>query len=128
MTNAKKITDVLVVYDSKPTRERLCALLAEIPGVAVLGTDTGGRRTLGVLERIAPDCIVFGMPTRDSSGIALLGHLRHRCRGSLLIVLSSDPSVELECRVRSAGADHFFETATEFERVIDLVRRHRGTK
>lgn len=114
---------VLVIDDAVETRTRLCTLLVEQAGVQAIGCESTQVDLLRRTAELRPDCIVIDVPVRNSKGFELLAALRlvDGC-SALLIVLTNNSSEDLRVRCRAIGVDHFLIKATEFERMVDLVR------
>lgn len=113
---------ILVVDEAKTTRERVCAMLAEVEGVEVVGCSPQPEAIMPRLEASRPDCVVIDVPARGPEGFELLREVRERAPQCKLIVLTNHVSDEFRLRSEGAGADHFLSKAHEFEKLIDLVR------
>lgn len=66
---------VLVVDDEAPARERLCRLLAGIPGVQVAGEAANGREALERVAELAPDAVLLDIHMPGMDGLEAARHL-----------------------------------------------------
>ncbi|MDZ7698945.1 MAG: chemotaxis response regulator protein-glutamate methylesterase [Deltaproteobacteria bacterium] len=84
---------VLVVDDSALYRRVVQDVLAEIPGVAVVGVAQNGRIALKKIEQLHPDLITLDIEMPEMDGLETLSHLHGATPGPGVIILS-DHSVE----------------------------------
>lgn len=116
---------VLLIDDAAPTRERLCAWMAE-EGFTVVGCAAEREEILRRFAQVRPDCVVFDVPLHDPCGFALLVELRRRCAGCLLIVLTNELTDEVRRRCADAAVQHVLDKSTEFDRVGAMLTRWRA--
>lgn len=121
MKNGKRQTRVVLVDDSPVVRERLAAMLEEA-GVEVVGQAKDASKGLEIIRQLAPDVVVLDMELPGRNGVGLLEDLQGEPRQPLVIMLTNDngPGVREQCL--GAGASFFFHKASEFERVLDVLR------
>lgn len=112
---------VFLVEDSPLLLERLETMLAQLPGVEVIGRAGSAPEAIrSILER-RPDLVVLDIQLAEGSGFDVLRAL-HAIAAELDVVMlsnySSDPYRQIAERF---GAKAFFDKSNEFERVRDLV-------
>lgn len=66
---------VMIVDDEAPARERLKSLLADIPGVAVVGEANNGREALELWDRSPADVVLLDMRMPVMEGLETARHL-----------------------------------------------------
>ena len=100
---------VLLVDDSTIVRERLKAMLSEVPKVETISQAKDQLEALGLLKKLNPEVVVLDIEMPGGSGIDLLRKLKKRKQPPLAIVLTnlSDPQYRKKCM--DAGADFFFD-------------------
>jgi len=112
---------IYLVEDSTMVRERLEALLAEVPGAQIVGRAAGAAEAVkGILEA-RPDLVVLDVQLAEGSGFDVLRELHARAPELDVFMLtnySADPYRQIASRF---GARQFFDKSREFERVRDAV-------
>jgi two-component system chemotaxis response regulator CheB len=100
---------VLVVDDSAVARRLLAELLAEAPGVEVVGTAASGTAALGKLAQLAPDVVTVDVEMPGLSGPQAVVALREARPGLPVVMFYSAnearPVVHLD--FIAAGARHY---------------------
>lgn len=114
---------VLVADDNPVVATRVCALLQDIEGVAVVGPAESGAQALDLFHAHAPHVAVLDVHMPPPNGIDVLRTVRATGRGCCVIMLTSDtdPSVREACL--AAGADFFLAKAADFERLVEIVEK-----
>ncbi|NMG31612.1 response regulator [Aromatoleum evansii] len=116
--------NVYVVEDSPVVQERLVAMLRDIPGVVVVGVADNPPEALTAIRRLRPDVAVLDIRLRGGNGIDLLKGIRSDAPDTTTIILTSYAHPALRERCRSAGADHFFDKSSEFDRIRFVLEAH----
>jgi YesN/AraC family two-component response regulator len=112
---------VLIVDDSEPIRERLTALLAEIPRIQIVGQTGDGRQALEAVRVLKPDSVILDIQLPGRSGIELLKDIKARHPQVRVIMLTNhdEPGYRRQCK--QLGADHFLNKTLEFDKIIDTI-------
>ena len=128
MHTAVARTEVFIVDDVPSMRERLRELVAEVPGVEVVG-DAGTKTDAiaGILAK-QPSCVLLDYQLIGGTGVDVLRAVHARSPGTVFVVLTNHPDPQYRHACMQAGADHFFDKSTEFERVADVLRSINGAK
>ena len=126
--NAAQKTEVFIVDDVPSMRERLRELVGELPDVDVVGdAGTPADAIAGILET-HPACVLLDYQLIGGTGVDVLRAVHGRAAGTVFVVLTNHPDPQYRRACMAAGADHFFDKSTEFERVADVLRNLRGTR
>jgi DNA-binding NarL/FixJ family response regulator len=112
---------VLVVEDSALIRARLEEMVAEIPGVEIIGEAGNGIEALTLIQRLSPDIVILDVRMPRCNGVKVLKSIRKKGRYPIVIVLTNYPSYRQRCM--EAGASFFFNKSTEFEKVLEVIQR-----
>ena len=114
---------VMIADDSTPIRERLAALLCEIPGVVVIAETSDVRATMdGVLD-LVPDIVLLDINMPGGTGFDVLEHIRIQGLATLAVVITTHEETEYEIRARESGAAAFFNKSRDFIAAAEFVRQ-----
>ncbi len=114
-------TNVFIVEDSAPIRERLIGLLRDIEGVTVVGeADTAKAAVEGIL-RTKPDSVVLDIQLSGGSGIEVLRRIRPLAPEVVFIVLTNHSNPQYRRLCMKAGASHFLDKTSEFAKVMEVI-------
>ncbi len=113
---------VLIADDSGVVRERLAALLQEMPGVSVVGETENVAGTLEGIRRLRPAVVVLDINMPGGSGLDVLRRMTEERLDAVVIVLTNFAFPEYEQKARAFGASAFLNKSNEFMRAADLVR------
>ncbi len=113
----------MVVDDSPIVRERLVDLIAEIPGVEVIGQAEAADKALEAINTLKPSVLVLDISMPGGSGFVVLEALQKTKSVPLIIVLTNLAHEIYRKKCLKMGADYFFDKSTEFEEVRYLLER-----
>jgi len=102
-------------------RERLEALLAQVPGTEIVGRAAGASAAIRDILAKRPDLVVLDVQLAEGSGFDVLRELHARAPELPVVMLtnySADPYRQIAERF---GARAFFDKSKEFERVRDVI-------
>jgi len=116
------MSDIYLVDDSKAIRERLMEMLAEISGVHVIGQSGDPMEALNAIHKYQPDAVILDIRLPEINGIELLKKIKEAQPSTIVIMLTDYPYRQYQQQSMQAGADYFFHKATEFNKVIDLLK------
>ena len=112
---------VFLVEDSPLVRERLEAMLSEVPGTEIVGRAGGAEIAIREILQTRPDLVVLDVQLAEGSGFDVLRALHAEAPELDVVMLSnysSDPYRQIAERF---GARAFFDKTRDFERVRDVV-------
>lgn len=117
---------IYIVEDSTPVRERLIETVREIPNTRVVGEAEAISDALEGVRSSQPRVLIVDIQLRGGSGIRLLKQMRAAGmrRPELVIVVTNYPTDDYRKASHDHGADHFFDKASEFDKVRDVLIRH----
>lgn len=112
---------VFLVEDSPVIRERLEALLADIPGTTVAGHAEGAAQAIRDILAAQPDLVLLDVQLAEGSGFDVLRALHAQAPQLPVVMLtnySADPYRQIAERF---GARAFFDKTKEFDRVREVL-------
>lgn len=103
-------------------RDRLKKRLEKITGVHVVGESSDSEETTAMILNRKPDIAILNSSLRDGCGIEALRHTKQLMVPPIIIVVTDDPSRDNKTACSLAGADFFFDKATEDEKIVNTIR------
>lgn len=114
---------VFIVEDAEIVREGLKNMLADIPGVEVVGHAVD---EVGAIEQIGatlPDVAILDISLQTGSGINVLQAIKKRHPAIRVMMLTNYTDDVYVNRCMTSGADYFFDKSIEFMRVGAVLRQ-----
>jgi DNA-binding NarL/FixJ family response regulator len=107
-------------------KQRLCALLEDIPGVAVAGIADDSVSACLLIRAMLPDVVILDIRLASGSGIEVLREIKAESPSPLVIMLTnySEPQFRETCL--TAGADYFLDKSKEFDRLREILAKRTG--
>lgn len=116
---------VLVMDDATVVRRLLATMLAEIDSVGQVVQAADAATALRLVEEHRPDIAILDIkvpgegPIRN--GIDVLRQVKRAHPETIVIMLTNQATERYRVESKKAGADHFFDKSSEFERLLDKV-------
>jgi CheY-like chemotaxis protein len=121
---------VLIVEDSKRLREQLGESISSPGRIEVVGYAETEAEALEILSAASCDAVVLDLQLRQGNGLAVLKALR--TSGSeehvTVIVLTNYAFPHFRERSIKLGADYFFDKASEYDRVREVLDELAATR
>lgn len=113
---------VFIVDDLPSMRARLAEFITDIPGATVVGAaGTAGDAIAGILHT-HPACVLLDYKLAGGTGVDVLQAVQARTLDTVFVVLTNSPDPQYRRACIEAGADHFFDKSTEFERIGEVLQ------
>jgi DNA-binding NarL/FixJ family response regulator len=112
---------IYIVEDSPAVMERLVEAIDDIPNARVVGSANAVHPALEGLRSSRPRVLILDIQLRGGSGFQVLKQLRSTGRPEAVIVVTNYPSDDYRTASRECGADHFFDKASEFHKVREVL-------
>lgn len=103
-------------------RDKLKRRLEKITGVKVVGESSAAEETTAMIHNRKPDVAIINAMLSDGSGMEALRHIKQLMVPPTIIAVTDNPSRDNKSACSIAGADFFFDKATEDRKVIHTVR------
>jgi DNA-binding response OmpR family regulator len=111
---------VLVVEDCAFIRERLAAMVGEVPGVEVEQA-ADGEEALRIARRRLPGLVLLDLHLPDGGGLAVLPRIKALPSAPVVVVLTGAPTEHHRRQSLARGADFFLDKAGDFANVLAAV-------
>ena len=112
---------VFLVEDSPMVRQRLEAMLAEVPGATIVGRAAAADEAIRDILAARPDLVVLDVQLEEGSGFDVLRALHARAPELEVVMLTNYSSYPYRQIAERFGARGFFDKSKEFERVREVV-------
>lgn len=113
---------VFIADDSRVVRERLIALLSEVPEIEIAGHAQDAREAVGSILRLKPDVVILDIRMPGGSGIGVLQDLRQMTPAPIAMMLTNYPYPQYQKKCTDLGARFFFDKSTEFEKAVEALK------
>lgn len=119
----KTTLTVFIVDDSAIVRDRFEAIIAELDRVSLVGQASRGPGALEAIRDLEPDVVILDIRMPQGNGIEILKEMKANENSPRVIMLTAYPYPQYRQKCLAAGADHFFDKATEFDRVAEVLQQ-----
>lgn len=114
---------VFIVDDSRAFRKELINLLSKLKEAKIVGQAKDSGEAMEAIRKLKPDAVILGIPIPGGNGIRLVKNIKKNKLAPIVIILTHYPYRQYREKYMDAGADFFFDKSTEFEKVIDVLKK-----
>lgn len=112
---------VFIADDSAIIRERLVALLSGISNLEIVGHANNTRVAKKLIQELRPEVLILDIQMPGGSGIELLRQLKQETPNLVVMMVTGSSFPQYRKRCLQAGADYFFDKATDFEQIRETL-------
>jgi DNA-binding NarL/FixJ family response regulator len=112
---------VFLVEDSALIRNRLLSMLADMPGVEVVGHADNAADAIDGILAAPPRAVVLDIQLKNGSGIDVLRAVKPRLPAVVMIVLTNYATPEYRKPCLALGAEHFLDKTNEFQSIRTIL-------
>ncbi len=113
---------VIIADDSRILRERIISMLSAISGIEIVAEAEDSHEAIHYIEKLKPDVLILDIRMPNGNGIEVLKTIKKKRLLLIKIVLTNYPLQQYKEKCMELGVDYFFDKATEFEKVKEVVR------
>ena len=114
---------VFIVDDSALVRERIIAMISENPGIEITGQAKNAQEGINSILKLKPDVVILDIRMPGGNGIEVLKNIKKNSSGPTIIILTNYPYPQYRKKCMEAGADYFFDKSTEFNKIIEVIKK-----
>jgi two-component system OmpR family response regulator len=118
-----KRISVFVADDSEIVRDRITAMLSEVPAVTIVGYADNPVAATELIMKLNPEVIILDIFLAGGSGIHVLKTIRGKKVTAKVIMLTNYAQEVYRKKCFEEGADFFFDKSIEFIRVVDVISK-----
>jgi signal transduction histidine kinase len=113
---------ILLADDHEIVREGLASLLAEMPGIEVVGEAANGREAINEAYRLRPDVVIMDVAMPLINGDEATRQIKMHLPGTRVIGLSMYEEPDLMEKMRRAGAEGYILKTAPTEKLLAAIR------
>lgn len=117
---------IFIAEDSPLVCQRLVDMFSELDiseAVKVIGMTGDAQEAIEVIRQLEPDVAILDICLAEGTGIDVLEAVKSDTTSPVVMMLTAFPYPQYRTKCLEAGADHFFDKLTEFDRVVEVVAR-----
>lgn len=114
---------VFITDDSVLVRERLVGLLSELEAVELVGQAENAPEAIETIQRSRPDVVILDIRLPGGNGIEVLKAIKQNVPAPIVIMLTAFPYRQFHEKCQEAGAEYFFDKASEFHRIVEVLKQ-----
>jgi DNA-binding NarL/FixJ family response regulator len=114
---------VFIVDASRAFRKELINLLSKLKEVEIVGQAQDPVKAMEAIQRLKPDVVILGIPISGRNGIHFVKNIKKDKLAPIVIILTHYPYRQYRKKYMDAGADFFFDKSTEFDQIIDVLKK-----
>ena len=117
---------ILIVDDSILIRRSLVRLLDQLDCSLQIVEAVNAPEGIRIAMELLPDVVILDIRMPGGSGFDVLREVKRAANPPIAIILSKYSTEKFREEAASAGADHFLDKSTEFEKVIEIIQAFNG--
>ncbi len=110
---------LIIVDDSLPARHGLCAILAESPGIEIVGEASQGLEALSLVEEVQPQAALMDVRMPVMDGVEAARRIKQRWPRTRVVLISM--YADREDEALEAGADAFLVKGCQAEELVAAI-------
>lgn len=114
---------IFIADDSEVLRERLCEILSEIRGIKIVGQKGDATEAIEAVDRLKPEIVILDIQMPGGNGIYALEVIKKGSKPPIVIMFTNFPYLQYRKKCMDAGADFFFYKSTEFNKLIEVIKK-----
>ncbi len=114
---------VFIVDDSALVRERIIAMISEHPEIEIIGQAKNAPEGINSILKLKPDVVILDIRMSGGNGIEVLKNIKKNKCAPTIIILTNYPYPQYRKKCMEAGADYFFDKSTEFNKIIEVIKK-----
>lgn len=123
-----QILKVFIADDSDLMRDRLALMIGEMESIELIGHAPTARQAIDQILQLKPDLAILDIRMPDGDGIQVLKSIKAQTTKPIVIMLTAFPSSIHRRKCIEAGAEFFFDKATEFDQVALVIKGYQTAR
>lgn len=114
---------VAIADDSHIIRERFTQWIKRCQGFEMIWEAETGLEAIEKFKSFRADIVILDIEMPNGHGILALDEIKKIESETVIIMLTNYPLPPFRRRCLRAGANHFFDKSTEFEKVFETIQK-----
>jgi len=114
---------LFIADDSEILRSHLIDMLSEFKEIEIVGQAQYAQEAVESIRILNPDVVILDIRMPDGNGIEVLETIKKDNISAKVIIFTNFPYPQYRKRCLEAGAEFFFYKATEFEKLIEVLKK-----
>jgi len=114
---------LFIADDSEILRSRLIEMLSEFREIEIVGQTGYAQEAIESIKELIPDIVILDIKLPDGNGINVLETIKKGNISTKVIIFTNYPYFQYRKKCLDSGAEYFFYKATEFENLIETIKR-----
>jgi len=114
---------LFIADDSEILRSRLVEMLSEFKDIEIVGQAEYAQEAVESIRELIPDVVILDLRLPDGNGINVLKKIKKGNSSIKVIIFTNYPYFQYRKRCMEAGAEFFFYKATEFEKLVEVLKQ-----
>jgi DNA-binding NarL/FixJ family response regulator len=113
---------VLVADDHAVVRQGICVLLAQYPGISVIGQVSTGAQTIEQVSQLQPDVVLMDISMPGMDGLEATREIKARWPKTRVVVLTQHENEEYVFPLLKAGASGYVLKKAGGDELVEAIR------
>lgn len=113
---------VILADDSAVVRDRLKIMMADLPGIELIGEAATVSEADALIQVLKPDVVILDIQMPDGSGIDVLRHTKRLQPAPVAIMLTNYPTPQNRGAALEEGAEYFLDKFDDIDQLAEVLR------
>ena len=114
---------VFIAEDSPSILKALKTLIQPVSHVQIVGNAERASQAIELIETLEADVAVLDISLAEGTGLDVLKRIKRTLPGVIAIILTSYEGRWIRAKCLGAGADHFLNKCSDFDKIPTLLRQ-----
>jgi DNA-binding NarL/FixJ family response regulator len=114
---------IFIAEASVEVRKRLVELVVGLPGVNLIGEVGNALEAIVSIQRLKPQVVIMDFRMPNGNSLQAVAAVRALNAAACIIKLSTFPFPQYREKCLRAGADYFFDKASESEQIVTVLEQ-----
>lgn len=113
---------IYMVEDSPAVRDRFRDMIADIPGIQLIGESDNEAEAVQDIARRPPRLVILDINLREGTGFEVLRQVKALDPAIVVAVVTNFGNIQFRDKCEQLGADYFFDKTKGNKALVELLR------